>query len=160
MNAIVNTNRPESITPMPVLELQSSQHVEFIDLTPQLQALVPPELADGICTATSQHTTAGLTINENADPDVVHDLIGWLDRSIPWGHTTYRHGEGNSAAHIKASLVGLSQIVPVRHGRLCLGTWQSVYFCEFDGPRRRRVEVRFCPSFALDEKPKTIHQRP
>jgi secondary thiamine-phosphate synthase enzyme len=136
---------------MPVIELQSRQHAEFIDITPQLQALVPVGLADGVCIVTSQHTTAGLTINENADPDVVRDLIAWLDRTAPWGHTTYRHGEGNSAAHIKASLVGLSQAVPVRLGRLSLGTWQSVYFCEFDGPRRRRVEVRFCPSFATEE---------
>ena len=151
MTTTRNEVQPEAIHPMPTLELQSSQHTEFIDLTQQLQALVPAGLADGACIATSQHTTAGLTINANADPAVVHDLIGWLDRTAPWGHTTYRHGEGNSAAHIKASLVGLSQIVPVRHGRLCLGAWQSVYFCEFDGPRRRRVEVRFCPSFAPEE---------
>jgi secondary thiamine-phosphate synthase enzyme len=143
---------------MPTIEIQSREHTEMIDLTPRLQALVPAGIAEGVCVATSLHTTAGLTVNENADPDVAHDLLGWLDRSVPWRHTTYRHGEGNSAAHIKATLVGLTQIVPVRHGRLCLGTWQSVYFCEFDGPRRRQVEVRFCPS--LGDQPEHAPPRP
>lgn len=134
---------------MPCLDLQSRQRCELIDLTGPLQRLVPDHLDEGVCVVASQHTTAGITLNENADPDVVRDLLGWLDRLVPQGHTTYRHGEGNSDAHIKASLVGLAQAVPVRHGRLCLGTWQAVYFCEFDGPRRRRVEVRFCPSLPV-----------
>jgi secondary thiamine-phosphate synthase enzyme len=85
-----------------------------------------------------QHTTAGITINENADPDVVADLVAGLERMVPAGER-YRHGEGNSPAHLKATLVGCALTVPVREGRLALGTWQGIYLCEFDGPRTRRV---------------------
>ena len=86
------------------------------------------------------HTTAGVTINENADPDVMADVGNALERMVPW-RAGYRHSEGNSAAHVKAGLVGSSVLVPVDGGRLALGTWQAVYFCEFDGPRTRRVWV-------------------
>lgn len=85
----------------------------------------------------------GLTVNENADPDVKHDLLAKLDALIPYHENYYRHGEGNSAAHLKSSLMGVSLTLPVVNGRLRLGVWQGVYFCEFDGPRTRRVELFF-----------------
>ncbi len=95
---------------------------------------------DGLVTVFSPHTTAAMTINENADPDVQADLVAWLGRLVPQ-NDGFRHAEGNSDAHIKASLVGPSIQVPLVGGRLLLGRWQGIYFCEFDGPRLRRVEV-------------------
>lgn len=92
------------------------------------------------------HTTAGITINENADPDVVRDMLGYINRAIPFDSPEYRHAEGNSAAHIKASFFGLSQHVLVEGGNLVLGTWQGIYFCEFDGPRQRQVFVQLLRS--------------
>ncbi len=89
----------------------------------------------------SLHTTGGVTVNENADPDVMADLFGALERMVPH-EGPYAHSEGNSDAHVKATLVGLSVTLPVEEGQLVLGTWQGVYFCEFDGPRRRRVGVQ------------------
>jgi secondary thiamine-phosphate synthase enzyme len=85
------------------------------------------------------HTTAGITINENADPDVVHDFLAQLDRMVPWNQPFYQHAEGNSAAHVKASMMGSSCTVLIEEGNLCLGTWQGIWFCEFDGPRTRKV---------------------
>lgn len=99
---------------------------------------------DGICVVFSPHTTAGITINENADPDVKADLLAGLDRAFP-DSPSFRHGEGNSAAHLKAGCVGMSETVIVDGGRLVLGTWQSIYFCEFDGPRQRRFYVKVVP---------------
>jgi len=92
----------------------------------------------------STHTTAGVTINENADPDVIADVMAALDRLVPQ-RGGYAHREGNSDSHVKTSLVGISVTVPVEDGKLVLGTWQGIYFCEFDGPRRRRVVVQFLP---------------
>jgi secondary thiamine-phosphate synthase enzyme len=97
-------------------------------------------IKNGICCIASVHTTAGITINENADPDVERDVFKKLAYLIP-EHDSYRHSEGNSDSHVKASLLGLNTTVPVRNGSLVLGTWQSVYFCEFDGPRTRTVAV-------------------
>lgn len=91
------------------------------------------------------HTTAGVTINENADPSVQRDILAALDRMIPFRTDYYEHLEGNSAAHVKASLMGASQTVLIEEGRLCLGTWQGIYFCEFDGPRVRKFFVRVTP---------------
>ncbi|MHB1134623.1 MAG: secondary thiamine-phosphate synthase enzyme YjbQ, partial [Chloroflexota bacterium] len=88
---------------------------------------------------------AGQTIQENADPDVVSDLLAALERLVPW-QGPYRHGEGNAAAHVKAALLGTAQTVPVSNGRLLLGTWQAIYFCEFDGPRTRQVHVQPLPT--------------
>jgi secondary thiamine-phosphate synthase enzyme len=88
------------------------------------------------------HTTAGVTINENADPDVVHDVLRQLDAMVPWKQPFFRHVEDNSASHIKASLIGSSVMVIVQDGSLVLGTWQGIYFCEFDGPRTRKVHVK------------------
>ena len=93
------------------------------------------------CVVYCPHTTAGITINENADPDVVRDLIFALEKTYP-DRAEFRHSEGNSASHLKASVIGSSVTIPVRNGRLLLGTWQGVYFCEFDGPRARRFYVQ------------------
>lgn len=96
---------------------------------------------DGLCLVFSKHTTAGITINENADPDVKSDLISGLDRAFP-RRSEYRHAEGNSHSHLRTSCVGLSQTVIVSEGKLVLGTWQGLFLCEFDGPRTRRVAVK------------------
>ncbi|MGA2519019.1 MAG: secondary thiamine-phosphate synthase enzyme YjbQ [Thermodesulfobacteriota bacterium] len=96
---------------------------------------------DGVCIVFIPHTTAAVTINENADPSVVHDIVMELNKIIPF-NDQYRHSEGNSPAHIKASLVGCSEIVFVESGELVLGTWQGIFFCEFDGPRNRKVHVK------------------
>ncbi len=103
-------------------------------------------LQEGLCHVFCRHTTAGLTINENADPDVKRDMLYALERIIPAGDPAYRHAEGNSAAHLKASLMGFHLEVPVAEGRLLLGTWQGIFLCEFDGPRSRTVVVSFTES--------------
>ncbi|MBU0713964.1 MAG: secondary thiamine-phosphate synthase enzyme YjbQ [Verrucomicrobia bacterium] len=122
---------------MKTLEIQTQERTEFVDITARVQAaVVELGLKTGVVTVFVPHTTAGITINENADPDVVTDIKAGLEKIIPWnGH--YRHSEGNSAAHIKAGLMGSSVQVFVENGRLQLGTWQAIYFCEFDGPRTR-----------------------
>ena len=95
----------------------------------------------GNISRTRPGTTAAVTINENADPDVVVDMLKQLDKMVPWRQPFYEHNEGNSAAHVKSSMVGCAQTIPLSGGRMLLGTWQGIYFCEFDGPRRRRVVV-------------------
>ena len=106
------------------------------------EVLAGLEATDGLAHVWCPHTTAGLTVNEGWDPDVTTDLLARLETLVPWS-AGYRHAEGNSAAHIKAALIGPGVTVPVKDGHLALGRWQDVYFCEFDGPRRRTVEVRF-----------------
>jgi len=114
----------------------------MIDITEQVSEVVKKSgVKSGICTVFVPHTTAGITINENADPDVVHDILSEINKIVPFDDN-YRHIEGNSAAHIKASLFGFSQQVIVEDGRLVLGTWQGIYFCEFDGPRNRKVYIK------------------
>jgi secondary thiamine-phosphate synthase enzyme len=114
----------------------------FYDITDEVRdALKKSCVKDGICLVYCVHTTAGITINENADPDVVHDLLFALDRTFP-NRPEFRHQEGNSAAHLKSSVIGCSATVPVQDGRLALGTWQGIYFCEFDGPRSRHFVVK------------------
>jgi secondary thiamine-phosphate synthase enzyme len=114
----------------------------FVDITALAQEAVGKSgAANGIAVIYCPHTTAGVTINENADPDVVRDLLLGLDKAFP-NDAGFRHAEGNSAAHLKASVIGSSVTVLVEKGRLVLGTWQGVYFCEFDGPRRRRFCVK------------------
>jgi secondary thiamine-phosphate synthase enzyme len=121
--------------------VQTNRKEEMIDITPQVQQTVESsKIASGLCVIYTPHTTAGITVNENADPDVVRDLLYGLGKIVP--ETGYHHGEGNSPAHLKSSMVGCSQQVLVEEGRLVLGTWQGIYFCEFDGPRRRRVMVK------------------
>jgi len=114
----------------------------MIDVTSQVAGIVRSAgISEGICTVFCPHTTAGLTINEHADPDVANDVIGRLNKLAPFGEN-YAHIEGNADAHIKATLVGNSVQVLVEKGVLCLGTWQGIFFCEFDGPRNRRVWIQ------------------
>lgn len=123
--------------------LRTRKRSEFIPIESRVQELaVRAGVQDGIAHVFVPHTTAGLTINENADPDVVADMEGVLDRLAPW-RGNYAHAEGNTAAHVKASLMGSSATVLIEKGQLQLGTWQSLYFCEFDGPRERQVWVQF-----------------
>ena len=129
---------------MQKFSLRTRSRVEMIDITGQVLAAIREEgVADGICVVFCPHTTAAITIQENADPDVTADVIAELNRIGPF-EDSYRHGEGNSAAHIKSSLVGCSETLIVEGGRPVLGTWQAVYFCEFDGPRTRRVVIECC----------------
>jgi secondary thiamine-phosphate synthase enzyme len=115
---------------------------DFYDITPMVRdAVAGSGVADGVAVVYCPHTTAGITINENADPDVVHDILLGLDAAFP-DRAGFRHSEGNSAAHLKATAVGSSVTVPVESGRLVLGTWQGVYFCEFDPPRNRTFYVK------------------
>jgi secondary thiamine-phosphate synthase enzyme len=124
------------------LEVQTGRQTEFIDLTARIQAVVAASgVAQGLCHVFVPHTTAGVTINENADPSVTADILMVLNKIIS-DREPYRHAEGNSPAHIKASLMGPQLTVFVSQGRLLLGTWQGIYFCEFDGPRHRRLYVK------------------
>jgi len=124
------------------LTVPTRQHAEFVEITEPVQrAVAASGVSDGICTVFVPHTTAGITINENADPDVVTDMLYALDQIVPWKSPQYRHGEGNTAAHVKAALLGHSVQVPLRAGKLQFGTWQGIWFCEFDGPRTRKVWV-------------------
>jgi secondary thiamine-phosphate synthase enzyme len=124
------------------ITVQSKSRTDFIDITPAVQQFATGKgMKDGLVTVFIPHTTAGITINENADPDVTADLETVLDRMVPWSEG-YRHSEGNTAAHVKASLTGSSVQVIVQNGKLRLGTWQSIYFCEFDGPRTRTVWLK------------------
>jgi len=128
---------------MEALTVRTSQRCQIVDVTSQVQgAIQGVGLKNGYVICYVPHTTAGLTIQENADPDVVHDLLWKLEQLVPQHESNYRHGEGNSDAHIKCSLVGTSQVVLVEDARLVLGTWQGIYFCEFDGPRPRRLLVK------------------
>jgi secondary thiamine-phosphate synthase enzyme len=123
-------------------EVKTRQRDELVDITTQVQqALRQSAVKEGVVTVFVPHTTAAVTINENADPDVVHDVLAALDVAVPHHQDFYRHGEGNSAAHAKSSLLGCSTSVPVHDSRMTLGTWQAIYFCEFDGPRSRKVIV-------------------
>jgi len=115
----------------------------MIDITADVRKAAKDEsIESGIALVYTPHTTAAITINENADPDVPRDILAALDRAVPLS-AHYRHSEGNSAAHVKSSLVGASEMVIIENGRLILGTWQSVFFCEFDGPRSRKFMVKF-----------------
>ncbi len=128
---------------MNTFELRTRQRNEFVEITDRVQAIVQEKgLKNGCCVVYCPHTTAAITINENADPDVVHDMLLWLERAIPQHQTGFRHGEGNSDSHIKASLVGASITILIEDGELVLGRWQGIWFCEFDGPRTRTVHVQ------------------
>ena len=124
-----------------VLVVRSSKRADAIEITDRVQQVVRESgIETGLCQVYVPHTTAGLFINENADPDALSDILATLESLVPW-EKGYRHAEGNAAAHIKASLVGTSQSVPVRNGRLALGRWQGIFFADFDGPRDRHVQV-------------------
>jgi secondary thiamine-phosphate synthase enzyme len=124
------------------IAVQTNTQTQIIDITAQVQKVVRESgISEGLCCVFIPHTTAGVTINENADPSVKHDIIMELNKVIPL-NDHYSHLEGNSAAHIKASIIGSSVNVPVENNNLLLGTWQGICFCEFDGPRQRNVYVK------------------
>jgi secondary thiamine-phosphate synthase enzyme len=125
------------------LEIKTAKTTELIDISSIIQELLNKHgPMDGVCYIYVPHTTAGVTINENADPSVQHDILMVLNKIIR-ADEPYQHAEGNSPAHVKATLTGSSATVLVENGRLVLGTWQGIYFCEYDGPRQRRVKVKF-----------------
>ena len=124
------------------LSANTSKHTQMLDITDMIRKTVTESgVKDGICTVFVPHTTAAVTINENADPDVVRDFTMEIDKIVPW-EDGYYHMEGNSAAHLKSSMIGFSEQIIIDDGRLVLGTWQGIYFCEFDGPRHRKVYVK------------------
>ncbi|OGP53840.1 MAG: hypothetical protein A2Y65_06020 [Deltaproteobacteria bacterium RBG_13_52_11] len=124
------------------IQVKTKTRNELVDITPQVEKVVEESgIAEGICILAVPHTTAAVTVNENADPSVKADIIAKLNELAPTGDR-YHHVEGNADAHIKATLVGPSEALLVTGGRLSLGTWQGVFFCEFDGPRTRRVWIR------------------
>lgn len=125
------------------IQVQTSSRTELIDITSAVEdAIREAGIGEGLCLVFVPHTTAAVTINENADPTVKGDILKVLNKIVPWDDN-YRHLEGNSAAHAKSTLVGASQLVAVAGGKLQLGTWQGLFFCEFDGPRRRTVQLHF-----------------
>ena len=135
-------SKPERVTKMGTgtFAVSTGSRMEFVDITGQIQKEVSRSgISDGVCYVYNPHTTAGLTINEGADPAVQDDIIAVLKKVIPMNYS-YKHMEGNSPAHIMASLMGSSVTVFVENGRLVLGTWQKIFFCEFDGPRSRKVK--------------------
>lgn len=126
--------------------VKTRSQTELIDMTASVQKAVRDSgLEEGLCFVFIPHTTAAVTINESADPSVKSDILKVINQVIPW-EAGYRHMEGNSPAHIKSTLVGASELVAVEKGRLVLGTWQGVFFCEFDGPRTRKVNISFLSS--------------
>jgi secondary thiamine-phosphate synthase enzyme len=123
------------------IRLSTTSRTELLDITAEVQkAVAESGVRDGVCHVYVPHTTAGITINENADPSVRQDILKELNKIVPF-QDQYKHCEGNAAAHIKASIVGSSETILVEAGRLLLGTWQGIFFCEFDGPRSRRVII-------------------
>ena len=127
---------------MTKLLIKTTRRVEMLDITAQVAAAIHDSGVDaGLVTLYVPHTTAAVTINENADPDVQSDMLMELNKLVPF-EDGYRHLEGNSAAHLKSSLVGASETIIIDNGKLQLGTWQGVYFCEFDGPRRRQLYLK------------------
>lgn len=124
------------------INVKSRTRTEFIDITERVQEVIKEEgVKEGICYIYVPHTTAGITINEGADPSVQRDILSTLNRLIPF-EGDYHHREGNADAHIKSTIVGVSQYVMIEQGKISLGTWQAIYFCEFDGPRHRRVHLK------------------
>ena len=124
------------------IAVSTSKHVQLLDITRDVAKLVSAsKVADGICYVYTPHTTAAITINENADPDVQSDVVMGLNEIVP-DDLPYKHMEGNSPSHIKSSMIGCSEAIFVENGKMVLGTWQGIYFCEFDGPRSRKVYVK------------------
>jgi secondary thiamine-phosphate synthase enzyme len=128
---------------MQVLKVQSNEREEMIEITREVEKLLrESDVSNGVCVLFTQHTTCGLTINENADPDVKHDMLLFLRETIPQFYNGFRHFEHNSDAHIKSSLMGSSLTVPFEDGKLLLGRWQGIYLCEFDGARERKILIQ------------------
>ncbi len=124
------------------LNVNTTEHTQMVNITEMIRKAVRDSgVSEGICTVFIPHTTAAVTINENADPDVVRDFTAEFGKIVPW-EDGYRHREGNSAAHLKASMIGFSQQIIIDGGKLVLGTWQGIWFCEYDGPRSRNVYVK------------------
>ncbi len=125
-----------------IINVKTSSRTQMIDITSQVRQVINESgIKNGLVHVYSMHTTAAITINENADPAVEIDMLNTINKVIPWDDH-FKHMEGNSAAHIKVSLFGPSELVPLENGSLVLGTWQGIFFCEFDGPRNRRVNVK------------------
>jgi len=128
-------------------QIRTRKNVELIEITAEVQQYLRRSgVQNGVIVLYVPHTTAAITVNENADPTVIHDIEEDLKRLVPRRQPYYRHREGNSASHFMASLLGPSVSIPFEDGRLALGTWQGIFFCEFDGPRTRRVQVEFLPA--------------
>lgn len=129
-----------------VIKIKTYRKTDFVDITGDIQnAVTQAGVEHGICMVYVPHTTAAVTINESADPSVKSDILAILNQVIPWDHP-YGHMEGNSPAHIKSTLVGASEMIAIENGRLVLGTWQGIFFCEFDGPRTRSVRLTIIKS--------------
>ncbi|MGG4547161.1 secondary thiamine-phosphate synthase enzyme YjbQ [Rossellomorea marisflavi] len=127
---------------MKIIQIQTTKRDEMIDITREVQNHVDQtDVSTGAVVVQSLHTTAGITVNENADPDVKTDFLRRLDEVFPWDHQSDLHAEGNTAAHLKISTTGHAQTILIHEGELLLGTWQGIYFCEFDGPRMRSIAV-------------------
>jgi secondary thiamine-phosphate synthase enzyme len=127
--------------------VETQRHTQFVNIDAVVKQVIREAgLENGVLQLHVPHTTAGITINENADPDVLHDLELALEQMAPWNQPGFRHGEGNSAAHVKASLMGSGLSLIVENGQMQLGTWQSIYFCEFDGPRHRSIWALALPT--------------
>ncbi len=124
---------------MQIITVNSVQREEMIDITREVEYVIGNQNGEGVCVLFTQHTTCGLTINENADPDVKSDMLCFLRKLIPQNYADFKHFEHNSDSHIKSSLVGSSVTVPFKNGKLLLGRWQGIYLCEFDGARERKV---------------------
>jgi secondary thiamine-phosphate synthase enzyme len=138
-----NHEKYEEVTMLYKQSIQTNGRDEMIDVTSNVREMIRKSgVPNGVAHVYCAHTTAGMTINENADPDVKHDMLMRLDEVYPWEHENDKHAEGNSASHLKASTVGSSQVVIIENGELILGTWQGIYFCEFDGPRTRNFYVK------------------
>ena len=132
---------------MHTLDVSTYSRTQLVAITDSVQdALTESGISNGVCTVYCPHTTAAITINENADPDVARDILLAVDKLIPFDEPSYRHAEGNSAAHVKACFFGASEQIPIVDGRLVLGVWQGIYFCEFDGPRSRKVHIQAIPA--------------
>ena len=128
------------------ITVKTKAKTELIDITSEIQQVVRSQgFSDGLCMLYVPHTTAAVTINESADPSVRSDILMVLNKIVPW-EAGYHHLEGNSTAHVKATLVGASEMIAIENGKLVLGTWQGIFFCEFDGPRTRKLHVRLFKS--------------
>jgi secondary thiamine-phosphate synthase enzyme len=128
---------------MKTISVKTQAQTEMLDITGQVhEAIEAAGFRKGLCMLYVPHTTAGITINESADPSVRRDILMVLNQMVPW-NADYKHMEGNSPAHVKSSLMGASQLVAVENGRMMLGTWQGIFFCEFDGPRTRKLQIKF-----------------
>jgi len=136
-------NQFKKVITVQEVRLETKKRSELLDITQKINDLIPKDINTGICVVYVPHTTAGITINEGADPNVQHDIIEQFNLLVPWYQSFFRHSEGNSAAHIKASLIGSSVSILVENGQIQLGTWQKIFFTEFDGPRKRKIWVSF-----------------